>query len=61
MKTELRNSLYCIRRLRNKKHVLLGADDCSQSLAEDRVILYAQDSNWLALNHSDALVGDFKV
>ena len=35
----------------HEKHVLLRADDCSQSLAKDRIILYAQDTNRLALNH----------
>jgi hypothetical protein len=59
MKTELRHSLNGIRRLCNKKHILLGADDCSQSLAEDRMILYAQDSYWFGMNHSDAFVGGF--
>jgi hypothetical protein len=44
-----------IRRLGNEKHVLLRTDDRSQSLAEDRMILYAQDSNRLGLNHKESL------
>jgi hypothetical protein len=51
MKTELRHSLHRICRLRNKKHVLLRTDDRSQSLAEDRMILDAQDANWIGANH----------
>jgi hypothetical protein len=34
--------------------LLLSADDRSQSLAEDRMILYAQNANWLGLNHSES-------
>src|SRR5260370_9946657 len=50
MTTKFSNSLHGIRRLSNEKHVLLRADDRSQSLAEDRMILYAQDTNRLSLN-----------
>src|SRR5271170_5420206 len=51
METELRHSLHRIRRLRNKKHVLLRTDDGSQSLAEDRMVLDTQDANWVGVNH----------
>src|SRR5713101_9356736 len=50
MTTKFSNSLHGIRRLGNEKHVLLRADDRSQSLAEDGMILYAQDTNRLSLN-----------
>src|SRR5260221_12988844 len=42
-----------IRRLGHEKHVLLRADDGSQSLAEDGMVLDAQDTNRLGLNHYD--------
>jgi len=50
MTTKFSNSLHGIRRLGNEKHVLVRADDGSQSLAEDWMILYAQDANRLGLN-----------
>ena len=50
MTTKFGYGLHGIRRLGNEKHVLLRADDCSQSLAEDRMILYAQDTDRLGLN-----------
>ena len=56
MTTKFSDSLHGIRRMSNEKHVLLRADDCSQSLAEDRMILYAQDTNRLALNHCNGPV-----
>src|SRR5207253_8030707 len=54
MTTKFSNGLHGSRPLRNKKHILLRADDCSQSLAEDWMILYAQDTNRLGLTHYDA-------
>jgi hypothetical protein len=56
MTTKFRYRLHGIRRLGNEKHVPLRADDCSQSLAEDRMILYAKDTNWLSLNHYHGLI-----
>jgi hypothetical protein len=56
MKPELRHSLHRIRRLRNKKHVLLRAYDRSQSLAKDRMILYAEDANWLCVDQGGNLI-----
>src|SRR5207245_7670794 len=53
MTAKFRYSFHGIRRLGHEKHVLLRADDGSQSLAEDRMILYAQDTNRLGLNHYD--------
>ncbi|MDT7815553.1 MAG: hypothetical protein QOJ42_5469, partial [Acidobacteriaceae bacterium] len=35
----------------NKEHVLLGTNDRSQSLAEYRMVLDAQDTNWVGVNH----------
>src|SRR5258708_5963740 len=51
MTTKFGYSLHGVRRTSNEKHVLLKADDRSQSLAENRMILYAQDANGLGLNH----------
>src|SRR5258708_38985148 len=51
MTTKFSDSFHGIRRLGHEKHVLLRADDRSQSLAEDWMILYAQDTNRLGLNH----------
>src|SRR5216684_4049334 len=53
MTAKFSDSFHGIRRLGHEKHVLLRADDRSQSLAEDRMILYAQDTNRLGLNHYD--------
>jgi hypothetical protein len=53
MTTKFSYRFHGIRRLSHEKHVLLRADDGSQSLAEDRMILYAQDTNRLGLNHYD--------
>src|SRR5260370_27960090 len=53
MAAKFSDSFHGIRRLGHEKHVLLRADDGSQSLAEDRMILYAQDTNRLGLNHYD--------
>src|SRR5260370_20816278 len=50
MTTKFSDSLHGVRRLGHEKHVLLRADDCSQSLAEDRMILHAQDTNRLGPN-----------
>jgi hypothetical protein len=50
MTTKFSYSLHGIRRLGHEKHVLLRADDGSQSLAEDWMVLYAQDTNRLGLN-----------
>jgi hypothetical protein len=54
MTTKFSYSLHSVRRASNEKHVLLKADDRSQSLAEDRMILYAQDTNGLGQNHEMA-------
>src|SRR6266851_9832108 len=51
MTTKFRYSFHGIRRLGHEKHVLLRADDRSQSLAEDWMVLDAQDTNRLGLNH----------
>src|SRR4051794_33780322 len=51
MTTKFSYSFHRIGRLGNEKHVRLRADDRSESLAEDRMILYAQDTNRLSLNH----------
>jgi hypothetical protein len=56
MATKFSYSLHGIRRLGNEKHVLLRADDGSQSLAEDRMILYAKDTNLLNLSHYHDLI-----
>src|SRR5260370_1902284 len=53
MTAKFSDRFHGIRRLGHEKHVLLRADDRSQSLAEDRMILYAQDTNRLGLNHYD--------
>src|SRR5260370_25508600 len=50
MTAKFSDSFHGIRRLGHEKHVLLRADDCSQSLAEDWMVLYAQDTNRLSLN-----------
>src|SRR6267378_6149755 len=50
MTTKFSDSFHGIRRLGHEKHVLLRADDRSQSLAEDRMILNAQDTNRLGRN-----------
>jgi hypothetical protein len=39
-----------------REAVLLRADDRIQSLAEDRMILHAQNANWLSLNHYHGLI-----
>jgi hypothetical protein len=49
MTTKFSDSLHGIRRLGHEKHVGLRADDRSQSLAKDRMIFYAQDTNQLRL------------
>ena len=51
MTTKFSYSLHGIRRVGYEKHVLLRADDRSQSLAQDRMILYAQNRNRLGLSH----------
>src|SRR5260370_41668108 len=51
MTTKFSYGLHGIRRLGNQEHVLLRADDRSQSLAEDRMILNAKDTNRLGPNH----------
>src|SRR5260370_25421265 len=56
MTTKFRYCFHGIRRLGHEKHVLLRADDGSQSLAEDRMVLDAQDANRLGLNHYDGPV-----
>jgi hypothetical protein len=50
MTTKFSYSFPGVRRASDEKHVRLKADDCSQSLTEDRMILYAQDTNGLGLN-----------
>src|SRR5260370_35954409 len=50
MTAKFSDRFHGIRRLGHEQHVLLRADDRSQSLAEDRMVLYAQDTNRLGLN-----------
>src|ERR1700730_2156391 len=61
MTTKFSDSFHGIRRLGHEKHVLLRADDCSQSLAEDGMILYAQNTNRLGLNHKNVSFGNYSV
>src|SRR5260370_37962332 len=55
MTTKFSYSLHGIRRLRHEMHVRLRADDRSQPLAKDRMILYAQDTNGFGLSHDKGL------
>src|SRR5713101_4525621 len=61
MTTKFGYSLHGVRRTSNEKHVLLKADDRGQSLAENRMILYAQDANGLGLNHLHASLCRFRA
>src|SRR6202140_6019119 len=58
MTTKFSYRLHAIRRVGNEKHVLLRADDRSQSLAEHRMILYAQDANRFGLSHDKGLASN---
>jgi hypothetical protein len=47
MKAELGYGLICVRQLGNEKHVFLGPNDGSESLAKNRMIFYGQKTDWL--------------
>jgi len=54
---ELRDRFRSIRSLRHQLHIRLGANDRTQSLAENRVVFHHKDTDWLDLNYGSLPAG----
>jgi hypothetical protein len=51
MKSKPADRVLGIGHLSNQKHIRLRADDCAETLPEHRVILDAQNADWIVEGH----------